>query len=119
VFLIDVLPQIEGNVLDVPLPKEPVAISDNAFKFKLQGLLNVHAHDFSNGDLGKQAIHYPRPYFYGDLRCIPGSIPLPNLAVNNKAVVVCMSRDVVYNLCYVLHIVQLLGIESAPATPLF
>jgi hypothetical protein len=39
--------------------------------------------------------------------------------VNNKTVIVCMSRAVVHDLCYVSHIVQVLDIESALATPLF
>jgi hypothetical protein len=105
--------------LNVPLPKEPVAISNNAFRFQLQSPLNVHTYDLSNGDPDKQVIHHPRPYLCRDLRCIPGTIPLPNLTVNNKAVVFCMSRAIVQNLCYVLHIVQLLDIESAPATSFF
>jgi hypothetical protein len=119
VFLVDVLPQIGGNIPDVPLSKKPVAINNNAFRFHLQGPLNVHAHDLSNEDPNKQAIHYPRSYFYGDLCCVPGTIPLPDLAVNNKAVLVCMSRAVVHDLCYVSHVVQVLHIEFASATPLF
>jgi hypothetical protein len=119
VSLVDVLPQIGRNVVDVLLPKELVAICNNAFRFHLQGQLNVHAHDLSNGDPSEQAIHHPRPYFCGDLRCVPGTIPLPDLAVNKETVLICMSRAVVYDLCYVSHVVQVLDIESAPATPLF
>jgi hypothetical protein len=79
----------------------------------------VHAHDLSNGNPSEQAIHHLRPYFCGDLRCVPGTIPLPDLAVNNKTVIVCMSRAVVHDLCYVSQVVQVLDTESAAATPLF
>jgi hypothetical protein len=79
-------------------------MSYNAFRFHLQGPFNVHAHDLSNGDTGKQAIHQPHLYFCKDLRCILGMISLLNIAVNNKPVVVCMSHAIVYNLCYVSHI---------------
>jgi hypothetical protein len=84
----------------------------------LQGAFNVHAHDFGDGDPGKQAIHHPRPDCQGDLHCIPGMIPCPNLAVNNKPVSIGMSRAIVHNLYYVSHVEELLYIESAAATAL-
>ena len=119
VFLVDVLPQIEHNVMDVLLLKEPVPISNNTFKFHLQGPLNVHAHDLSNGNPSKQAIHHPRLYFCRDLRCIPSTISLPDLTVNNKNILVCMSEAIIHDLCYVSHVVQVLDIEFASTIPLF
>jgi hypothetical protein len=65
----------------------------------------VHAHDLSNGDPSKEVIHHPHPYFCGDLRCVPGTFPLLDLAMNNETVIVCMSRAVVHDLCYVSHVV--------------
>jgi hypothetical protein len=118
VFPIDVLLQLRGNVPDVPLAEELVPISNNVVSFHLQGTLNVHAHDFGDGDTGKQAIHYSRPDCRGNLRCIPGMVPRPNLAVNNKPVSVCMSCAIVYNLYYVSHVEELLHIESLAATTL-
>ena len=56
-FFVDVLLQFRGDILDVPIPKESNAISHIVFRFYLQGPFNVHAHDHSNGDLGKEAIH--------------------------------------------------------------
>jgi hypothetical protein len=94
-------------------------ISNNALSFHLQGALNVHAHDFGDGDPGKQAIHHPHPDCRGDLRCIPDMVPCPNLAVNNKPVSICMSRAVAHNLYYVSHVEELLHIESATTTALF
>lgn len=80
-------------------------------------MLNVHAYNFGDEDINKQAIYHPCPHCQGDLHCILGTVPHPNLAVNNKPISVCMFLVVVHNL-YVSHAEELLHIESTTTTTL-